>query len=146
LPVRASFDGWAIDACPHHGPGIAVAEGGGFHAVWFGDRNGEAAVRYARLSPDGQPLGEARALPDPMAEHATIASAGSALAILWRSFDGTLTRLGAMVSVDGGKTFDMREVASSADENDHPLLVRNGRSLFALWRTSKEIRVERLVP
>jgi hypothetical protein len=146
VPVRASFDGWAIDACPHHGPGLAVAEGGGFHAVWFGDRNGEAAVRYARLSPDGQPLGEARALPDPMAEHATIASAGSALAILWRSFDGTQTRLGAMVSVDGGKTFDMREVASSADENDHPLLVRNGRSLFALWRTSKEIRVERLVP
>ena len=144
-PVRASFDEWTIDACPHHGPGLAEAADGGFHAVWFGEHNGEAAVRYARLSADGQPLGEARSLPDPLAEHATVASAGQNLAIMWRSFDGTVTRLGAMVSIDGGKTFDMRELAVSADDNDHPLLVRKGSNLYAVWRTMKEIRVERLV-
>jgi len=145
-PVRASFDDWTIDACPHHGPGLAEASDGGFHAVWFGERNGETAVRYARLSAEGQPVGETRALPDPLAEHATVASTGQNLAILWRSFDGTVTRLGALVSTDGGKTFDMREVAASAEDNDHPLLVRKGRNLYAVWRTMKEIRVERLVP
>lgn len=145
-PVRASFDGWAIDACPHHGPGLASAAGGGFHAVWFGERDGEPAVRYARLSADGQPVGEVRALPDPLAEHATLASAGDALAILWRSFDGTLTRLGAMVSFDAGKTFDLREVATTTEDNDHPLLVRKGAQLHAIWRTAREVRVDRLVP
>jgi hypothetical protein len=146
LPVRASFDQWSIDTCPHHGPGLAAATGGGFHAVWFGDRDGEPAVRYARLSAEGQPIGEAKALPDPLAEHATVASAGDALAILWRSFDGTVTRLGAMVSLDAGSTFDMREVATTTEDNDHPLLVRKGAQLYALWRTAKEMRVDRLVP
>jgi hypothetical protein len=98
------------------------------------------------LSAEGQPIGEVLSLPDPLAEHATVASAGQNLAILWRSFDGAATRLGAMVSADGGRTFDMREVATSAEDNDHPLLVRKGSNLYAIWRTMKEIRVERLVP
>ena len=25
-PVRASFDHWALEACPHHGPGLAPAD------------------------------------------------------------------------------------------------------------------------
>ncbi|HZF80534.1 MAG TPA: sialidase family protein, partial [Rubrivivax sp.] len=48
-PVRATFDRWAIDACPHHGPGLAPARGGGYHAVWFGERGGQGRVRYGRL-------------------------------------------------------------------------------------------------
>jgi len=145
-PVRATFDDWVLDACPHQGPALAPSSQGGFHAVWFGERDGEGAVRYERLTRDGEVIGEARTLPDPFAEHATIATAGDALAILWRSFDGTATRLGAMVSTDAGKTFDMREVATTSDDSDNPLLVCKGSKLFAVWRTLKEIRVERLVP
>ena len=48
-PVRATFDRWALDACPHHGPGLAAARGGGYHAVWFGERDGVAAVRVRTL-------------------------------------------------------------------------------------------------
>jgi hypothetical protein len=43
-PVRASFDGWKLDACPHHGPGLALAAQGGYHAVWFGEKAGRSAV------------------------------------------------------------------------------------------------------
>jgi hypothetical protein len=142
---RATFDGWQIDACPHHGPGLAPAADGGYHAVWFGERNGEAAVRYTRLSGDGKPVGDVRPLPDAGAEHGAIAAAGDAFAIVWRSFDGATTRLRAVVSADGGRTFDPRDLAASASENDHPLLVAKGRALFAVWRTAKEIHVERLV-
>src|SRR5688500_13121414 len=53
-PQRASFDEWKIDACPHHGPGLAAASDG-YHAVWFGIRGDEPAVRYARLDASGKP-------------------------------------------------------------------------------------------
>ncbi len=141
--IRASFDGWKIDACPHHGPGLARAAGGGYHAVWFGDRDGVAAARYARLAADGTP-GHARELPDPGAEHATLATVGETLAIAWRSFDGNVNRLRVLRSIDAGRTFEMREVAQSAGDNDHPLLLTQGTTLLALWRTQEEVVVERL--
>ncbi|MCX7221301.1 MAG: hypothetical protein NTY70_20980, partial [Burkholderiales bacterium] len=31
-PVRASFDNWAIDGCPHHGPALTTSTAGGYHA------------------------------------------------------------------------------------------------------------------
>jgi hypothetical protein len=142
--VRATFDEWSIDACPHHGPGLAAAADGGFHAVWFGERDGEAAVRYARLSASGQPIGEPRPLPDSQAEHATVASAGNTLAIAWRSFDGSVMRFNALLSFDGGLTFEPRDIAQTTEDNDHPLLVRKGGLLFGVWRTATEIHVERL--
>jgi hypothetical protein len=54
---RASEDGWQLDACPHHGPAIALASDGGFHAVWYGERKSLAAVRYGRLSAEGLAIG-----------------------------------------------------------------------------------------
>jgi YD repeat-containing protein len=145
-PVRASMDRWAVDACPHHGPGLAPSAGGGYHAVWFGERSGAAAVRYGRLDPEGRPLGETRALPDEGAEHADLISAGAKLAIVWRSYDGQATRLRAWLSADDGRSFVLKELASSPDDNDHPRLARHGERLFALWRTTKGIHVQALVP
>lgn len=148
-PVRASLDRWAIDACPHHGPGLApaaAADGGGYHAVWFGQRAGEARVRYGRLAADGRPQGEVRALPDEGAEHAAVASAGRAVAIAWRSVEAGATRWRAWVSTDGGQQFALRELGRSAEANDHPLLLTHGERILALWRTTQGVRVETLVP
>lgn len=145
-PVRASLDRWALDGCPHHGPGLAAAADGGYHAVWFGQRNGHAAVRYGRLDATGHPHGDARALPDAAAEHADIASADAHVAIVWRSFDGQATRWRAWVSADGGRTFTLRELGRSAHDNDHPRLARHGNTLVALWRDTEGVRVETLVP
>jgi hypothetical protein len=143
-PVRASFDHWALEACPHHGPGLAPAAGGGYHAVWFGDRAGQALVRYGRLGADGSPIGQVRPLPDERAEHAAVQSAGSQLVIAWRSFDGHATRWRAWVSADDGRSFAIRELGRSADDNDHPLLVKRGEQIFALWRTAQGVRVENM--
>lgn len=145
-PVRATFDRWAIDACPHHGPGLAPAAAGGYHTVWFGERVGAARVRYGRLHADGSPLGEARPLPDERAEHAAVQSAGARVAIVWRSFDGQVTRWRAWLSADGGGSFALKELGSSSDDNDHPLLLKRADQLFALWRTTQGVRVERLDP
>ena len=45
--TRATFDNWHIKACPHHGPGLAMAERGEFHAVWFGVRKLDGQDRGA---------------------------------------------------------------------------------------------------
>ena len=145
-PVRATLDRWAVDACPHHGPGLTPAASGGYHAVWFGTRDGDARVRYGRLSADGAPDGPARSLPDEGAEHAAILAAGRRLAIVWRSFDGQVTRLRAWISDDDGRSFALRDLARTAEDNDHPLLLARGEDLFAVWRTTQGVQVERMFP
>jgi len=145
-PVRATYDDWKMDACPHHGPGLAAAIDGGFHAVWFGLRGGRAAVRYGRLSAAGQPVGEPRELPDAGAEHADVMADGDFVAIVWRSFDGKQTRLRAWLSTDGGTLFKLRELSATVDENDQPRLVQSGPQRLVVWRTAEDIRVYALAP
>jgi hypothetical protein len=109
--------------------------------VWFGERDGVAAVRYGRLGADGVPADEARALPDAGAEHADVVAAGRRVSVVWRSFDGSATRLRAWVSDDGGGRFVLRELGRTAAANDHPRLARRDDRLVAVWRTDQEIRV-----
>lgn len=145
-PARASFDDWKLDACPHHGPGLAPAREGGYHAVWFGEKAGRAAVRYGRLSAAGMPLGAVRELPDPRAEHADVAASGKRVAIVWRSYDGVRTQLRAWVSTDDGVHFVLHDLASSNEENDHPRMLASNDGIRVLWRTAKEIHVLPIVP
>ena len=145
-PVRASFDDWKLDACPHHGPGLAASVQGGYHAVWFGEKAGRAAARYGRLTTDGRPQGEVVELPDPRAEHADVVTSGQQVAIAWRSYDGTQTQLRAWVSADDGAHFALRDMAASTEENDHPRLLATPAGIRVLWRTAKEIHVLRIDP
>lgn len=144
--VRATEDHWALDACPHHGPGLAAAATRGYHAVWFGDRAGVAGVRYGRLTAEGKPDGEPRLLPDETAEHADVISAGRQVAVVWRSFDGQATRFRAWLSRDDGEHFELKELGRSTADNDHPRLARHGDRLFAIWRTEQGVQVEPLWP
>lgn len=144
--VRASADDWKLDACPHHGPGLAAAAQGGYHAVWFGEKAGRAAVRYGRLSATGAATGEPRELPDARAEHADVATLGPLVAIAWRSYDGVQTHLRAWLSTDDGAHFTLRELAASAEENDHPRLLATPAGIRVLWRTAKEIHALPILP
>ena len=147
--VRATLDDWHIDACPHHGPGLALAADDGFHAVWFGVRRQDAqdlaAVRYARLAPDGSPREDTvRALPDERAEHADVLAYGEHVAIVWRSVDGARSTLKAWLSTDSGKTFRLSELASVTGDNDHPRLAQTGERIVAVWRNSLEVQVHEI--
>lgn len=134
--ARASFDRWRIDACPHHGPSLAVATDGTRHGVWFNERDGEGRVFYGRLR-DGAVEGQ-RAVGGERAAHADIAVAGQRVAIVWKEFDGERTRLAAEISDDGGRSFAARELAVSAGASDQPRVIRRGDVLFAFWRTENE--------
>lgn len=143
--VRATYDEWRVDACPHHGPGLAAAQEG-FHAVWFGIRpqGGEnvAAVRYARLEPDGTPRADTvRQIPDERAEHADVAAHGQRVAVVWRSTDGKLSTLKAWLSEDGGQTFREQVLGQTEGHNDFPRLVQNGLRMVVVWRNAVEVKM-----
>jgi hypothetical protein len=147
--ARATFDDWHIDACPHHGPGLALAADDGFHAVWFGIRKqgaeDVAAVRYARLRPDGNPqLDTVRVLPDERAEHADVLAWGDRVAVVWRSVDGTRSTLKAWLSTDSGQTFRLAVLGSVMGDNDHPRLAQQGGQMVAVWRNAKEVQVHEI--
>lgn len=143
--VRATYDEWRVDGCPHHGPALAAAPAG-FHAVWFGIRQqGDekvAAVRYARLGPDGAPQADTvRQLPDDRAEHADVAAHGQRVAVVWRSTDGKDSTLKAWLSEDGGRTFREQVLGQTEGHNDFPRLVQNGQRMVVVWRNVVEVKV-----
>ena len=150
--VRASYDDWQINACPHHGPGLARADvpgPAGYHAIWFGIRQvqgaAQAAVRYGRLDALGQPVPDTvRALPDARAEHADVAASGPKVAVVWRSTQGHTSRLVAWLSTDGGQNFERRELAQTEELNDHPRLVQSGTRMVVVWRLAQGVQVHEL--
>ncbi len=149
---RSTFDEWQINACPHHGPGLALAKvdsGDNFHVVWFGLRQERATdvsnVRYGRLDSIGKPiLSTVRELPDPKAEHADVASIGQDVAIVWRSYQNQETSLMAWISRDGGKSFSMRVLGKLRGYNDHPRLVANGQRMVVVWRNTEGAQIHEI--
>ena len=139
--VRASHDDWVVRACPHHGPGLARAAGGGYHAVWFGEHKGFQRVRYGRLDAKGHAVGRVLELPDARAEHPDIVSAGQRVVIAWRSFDGTNTQISVWISEDDGRHFTLRRLHSSEFDNDYPRLIERNGKIALVWRTEREIHV-----
>ena len=147
--VRATFDEWHVNGCPHHGPGLVARAEGGFHSVWFGIRqqDGDAAsgVRYAHLRADGSPDAQTvRRLPDDRAEHADVMAQGPRVAIVWRSSDGMQTTLRAWLSSDGGKTFAERTLAQVQGDNDFARPVQYGARMAVVWRNPMEVQVHEL--
>ncbi|HRP67158.1 MAG TPA: sialidase family protein [Thauera sp.] len=136
VPERVTFDRWRIDACPHHGPSLAVAADGTRHAVWFNEREGAGRVFYGRLA-DGRVEGQ-RPVGGPRAAHADIALAGARVAVVWKEFDGEHTQLFAELSDDGGRSFRTRALAATAGASDQPRVLRRGEALFVFWRTADE--------
>lgn len=150
--TRSTHDDWQINACPHHGPGLALDASGAptaYHTVWFGIRKvhdqDQAAVRYVRLNARGEPLPETlRVVPDPRAEHADVLAQGSRVAVVWRSSEGAVTTLKAWLSADGGQNFTLRTLGQVTGHNDHPRLAQNGSRMVAVWRNAQEIQVHEL--
>ena len=144
---RATEDNWSLDACPHHGPAMALASDGGFHALWYGDRKGRMAVRYARLSPKGKPKTAPVELPDPGAEHADVLRQGSVVGITWQVFDGKRSLWKLWVSNDEGGQWNTRVLGEHAGKHDYPLLVAHPMAgIWSLWNTDQGLQMRRIEP
>ena len=138
---RVSDDDWKIDACPHHGPSVAVAPNGDYHVAWFTASDKRKGLFYAHSTDAGvtfsepQPFGTAGRQPS----RPRLLSVKNDLWLAWREYDGTATDVMVMHSGDSGRTWSApRSFARSTGTVDHPLLVSNGRDVFVSWLTRAE--------
>jgi hypothetical protein len=135
---RVTFDRWKIDACPHHGPSLAATADGVRHAVWFNQVNGEGRVFYGRVA-GSAPTG-VQMLPAG-ASHADVATIGNQVGVVWKRFDGTVTRAESWFSNDGGKHFLPGPTLQTDGDSDQPRVVSHEQTMLLVWRRAKDIVV-----
>jgi len=135
-PLRASQEGWAIDACPHHGGALAVDAGGARHLAWFTGAEASPGLHYRRLD-GGQmtvplPFGNL----DAQAGHPALLALAGDVHLVWREFDGQKNRILGMRSTDRGDTWSQpAELAATSGAADDPLLLSGRGAAWLLWNT-----------
>jgi len=138
---RVSEDAWQIEACPHHGPSLAVGATGTYHAAWFTDGQARQGVFYARSTDGGRSFSTPMALghADLLPSRPQALTAGDVTWLAWKEFDGERTTIIGMTSQDDGKTWsDPRAFGNTTDASDHPLLIAHGGKSYLSWLTKKE--------
>ncbi len=147
-PVRrVSMDDWKIEACPHHGPTIAIAADGSQHVAWFTDGTARKGLFHARADSADAAFGKPRALAPPGRQPARpyLLADKEALHLVWKEFDGTKAVVRWQASHDSGRQWsDARIVAETTDASDHPLLVANAGRAYLSWLT--KVEGYRLIP
>jgi len=142
---RVSVDDWKTDACPHHGPSLAISPDGAYHVAWFTNGRARRGLFYARSTDGGRTFSDPMPFGRPGASHPDLAAVEGTLWLAWKEVDGETTTVLAMASHDNGRTWsEPKAPARTSDTSDHPLLVTNGREVFLSWQTQAE--GYRLVP
>jgi hypothetical protein len=138
---RVSHDEWKTDACPHHGPSIAISQSGKIHAAWFTQGKARQGVFYARSGNDGvnfsSPMRVAGT--DDNISRPYLLAIGKSVWLVWKSFDGEKNSIYLRSSNDDGVTWSSPQVVVSAGGySDHPLLVRHNDEVFLSWLTRND--------
>ena len=135
---RIADDGWKTDACPHHGPSIAVSGSGKFHVAWYTQGSKRSGVFYASSTNQGLSYSQPTRIG---VEGANVSrpylfALGKQVWLAWKEFDGTHSLVYIRQSVDDGKTWGLPQVISKTNGySDHPLLVNQGDTVFLSWLT-----------
>jgi len=135
---RVADDDWKTDACPHHGPSIAISGSGKFHVAWYTQGSKRSGVFYANSSNQGISYSKPSRIG---AEGANIArpyllAMGQQVWLVWKEFDGSKSSVYFKESKDDGNTWSApRLLASTAGYSDHPLLLSRGNEVFLSWLT-----------
>jgi hypothetical protein len=141
-PVRrVSTDDWAIDACPHHGPSLAVAADGTYHVAWFTKGRARQGLFYARSSDGGTSFSEPSPIgrPDAAPGRPSLLASGGKVYLAWKEFDGTEARVMVQASHDGGAHWSRpRAIATTSADSDHPILVHDGWRPCLSWQTQND--------
>jgi hypothetical protein len=140
LEWRVTFDQWKIEACPDHGPALAI-NNELYHIAWFTQGSARQGLFYANSSDKGQhfstpfPFGDTGKLPS----HPDVMAEGKHIVLTWIEFDGTKSQLLVMQSNDDGKSWlPAKAIAESTSEVDYPFLLSNNKDTFVSWNSKKE--------
>ncbi|MGV0963694.1 MAG: sialidase family protein [Polynucleobacter sp.] len=135
---RVSKDEWKTDACPHHGPAIAVSSAGKMHVAWFTQGAARSGVFYANSSNQGETYSNPIRIGG---EHENVSrpyllAQEKSIWLVWKGFDGVKTSVYLKQSPDDGLTWSqVTLIAQTGDYSDHPLLISNGGDVFLSWLT-----------
>jgi hypothetical protein len=138
---RVSKDDWQINACPHHGPSLAVSAAGTYHVTWYTSGKARKGLFYARSLDEGRtfsdPVPIGRADRNPTRPYVLATARGTTIA--WKEFDGEKTTVNVMTSHDDGQNWSKPvTVAATTDTSDHPLLVSDGQKTYLSWMTKAD--------
>ena len=140
-PARVAVDGWKIEACPHHGPALAIDAAGTYHVAWFTGTPERAGLYYARSTDRGATFGTPQPFGNGTAQSSRpyVLATGRSLYLAWKEFDGRATVVYTMRSDDGGGTWSApMALARSASASDHPLLIADGATAYLSWNAAAE--------
>ena len=143
--LRVSYEQWQVDACPHHGPAISIADDGIYHLAWFNNASARHGLFYAHSSNQGKTFSAPINFGDPAARaaHPQVLSLGKRVYLAWREFAGVHFRLLVMQSDDGGKHWSPPRLIDAAEESaDYPLLLADADVAYVAWhRPGKPYRL-----
>ncbi len=136
---RLAEDNWKIDACPHHGPALSIADSGIYHAVWFSGSPANQGLFYAYSTDSGRHFSTPVNFGKEGASHPHVLALGSRVNVVWQAFDGTHNVIRLIKSADDGKSWSKPEViAQTALSGDQPFLVSDGQKLYLSWKTQQQ--------
>jgi len=137
---RASFDEWHINACPHHGPTMALSSlSGDYHMSWFTNGDVNQGIYYARYSFDEQKSNSLFQVDgQPGAGHPYLTEFDQKLYLVWKGFNGKETLLNLITSSDDGISWSSPKTLLITDKgSDHPLLIKDTESLYLSWHSDE---------
>ena len=127
-------ENWQIDACPHHGPGLAIAADNRYHAVWFSNSASKQGLFYAYSTDAGQSFSTPLNFGRNGASHPHVLALGNRVGIVWQEYDGKHSSVQLMQSQDAGKTWSApAQVAEDTVMLDEPFLITDGQELYLSW-------------
>ena len=141
---RATLDDWQIDACPHHGPAMALSsadtDDAVYHMTWFSAGDRHKGIYYGRHNLTAGDTGQVRQIDGSAgASHPQIAQWQGIQHLVWKRFDGIDTKLLWIYSRDNGANWsEPQPLASTDGASDHPLLVTGPGGLQASWHSRNE--------
>ncbi|MBU3626098.1 exo-alpha-sialidase [Polynucleobacter sp. JS-Safj-400b-B2] len=138
-PIRkVADDNWKTDACPHHGPSIAVSNAGTYHVAWYTQGSKRSGVFYANSSNQGASYTKPSRVGSESANVSRpyLLALGQQVWLVWKEFDGVQSSVYLKESSDDGKTWATPKILSStAGYSDHPLLLAQRNNVFLSWLT-----------
>jgi hypothetical protein len=147
---RVGDDHWKIEACPHHGPSLAVDASGNYHAAWFTGSEQRQGLFYARSVDAGRTFSPPIRVgaEDHQPGRAQLLANGDQLWLAWKEYADGVSTIQVMLSRDAGRTWSTpRRIAQTSGASDHPLLIASGGQTLLSWLTRAEgYRVLPLAP
>jgi hypothetical protein len=138
---RVSHDEWKIEACPHHGPALAIAGDNVYHFAWFDNAPKAHGLFYAQSLDKGQTFSAQMHFGDDahQAGHPDVLSQGREVILVWKEFDGEVSVVRMIRSHDGGVSWSQPSSAAlTHDASDHPQLTSHSGKFWLSWNAKQE--------